>query len=69
MVQIVAVTEIIRKSRARVYKLRLSDGADVVRALVSSPSPDTSLGFYDYPLGYKVSQRHIPVNILFNFRE
>lgn len=59
LVQVVAVSEIVRPHKPRAYKLRLSDGGAVVTAVAFSPSSNHSLSFYDLQLGYKVSQSYL----------
>ncbi len=56
LVQVVAVTEIVRPRKARIFKFTLSDGEREIEA-VARMSPHCSLNFDTFALGYKVSYR------------
>ncbi len=64
LVQIVAVTEVLRPRKSRLYKLTLWDGLRVIKAMAIAPTPHCKLGFYDFDLGYKVSKSYILSNII-----
>ena len=54
LVQVVAVTEIVRLRKARIMKFTLSDGEREIAA-VARMSPHSRLDFDAFELGYKVS--------------
>lgn len=51
LVQVVAVTEIIRPHKPRIHKLKLSDGDNIINAVAFTASLNCNLGFYDLQLG------------------
>ncbi|KJA19252.1 hypothetical protein HYPSUDRAFT_204807 [Hypholoma sublateritium FD-334 SS-4] len=70
LVQVVAVTEIIRPNKPLIHKLKLSDGDSIFNAVAFGASINNNIGFYDLRLGYKVGEIHpIPANIVYKLRE
>ncbi|KJA26718.1 hypothetical protein HYPSUDRAFT_198529 [Hypholoma sublateritium FD-334 SS-4] len=60
LVQVVAVTEVIRPNKPRIHKLKLSDGESIINAVAFGASVNDNIGFYNLQLGYKVGQIHLP---------
>lgn len=58
LVQIVAVTEFVRRNKPRVHRLKLSDGHIIVHAVAYASTLGHNLSFYNLHLGYKVSSSY-----------
>lgn len=60
LVQVVALTEVIRPHKPWGFKFKLSDGENVVNAFANAPlSSNSLLDFDNLELGYKVSSTFI----------
>lgn len=64
LVQVVAITEVIRPHKPLSFKFRLSDGENVIDAFANaqlSESNDSLLDFDSLELGYKVSRTFMSI--------